>query len=129
MSGVGGNPVASVKMQDFDLVAGGKINLTPGVTSLILDSIGPNTQVNLRTLPPAPSYRTLPANPGNTAGRPEWALRRGGVVQHDTTTSAATGTVTGANIDHGHRGHRHGHDDRHQLQRTGTTTVGTGGNS
>jgi hypothetical protein len=97
LSGVGGNPLASVKMQNFDLIAGGKINLTPGVTSLILDSIGPNTQVNLRTLPPAPSYRTLPAAAGNTAGGASGLF---GVVAtsstSSTTTSAATGTVTGA---------------------------------
>ncbi len=98
LSGVGGNPVASVKMQNFDLVNGGKINMTPGVGSLILDSIGANTQVNLRTLPPPPLYRTLPANPGNTAGGQSGLF---GVVASSstssTTTSAATGTVTGAN--------------------------------
>ncbi len=98
LSGVGGNPLASVKMQDFNLVSGGRINLTPGVTSLILNSIGPNTQVNLRTLPPAPSYRTLPNNPGNTAGGQSGLF---GVVASTLTSSSATngitGTVTGAN--------------------------------
>ncbi len=98
LSGVGGNPLASVKMQDFDLVAGGKINLTPGVGSLILNSIGSNTQVNLRTLPPAPSYRTLPANPGNTAGGESGLF---GVVastlSSTSATNGVTGTVTGAN--------------------------------
>jgi hypothetical protein len=73
-TGVGGNPLASVKMKDFNLVEGGTINLTPGVASLILDSIGPNTQVNLRTLPPAPPYRILPAAAGNTAGGTQNAL-------------------------------------------------------
>jgi hypothetical protein len=68
LSGVGGNPLAAVLMKNFDLIGGGNINLTPGVTSLVLNSIGPNTQVHLRTLPPAPSYRILPANAGNTAG-------------------------------------------------------------
>ena len=68
LSGVGGTPLASVLMHSFDLEAGGTIILTPGVTSLVLHSIGPNTNVQLRTLPPAPSYRVLPANAGNTAG-------------------------------------------------------------
>jgi hypothetical protein len=68
LSGVGGTPLAAVLMSPFDLEAGGSINLTPGVTSVVLHSIGANTDVQLRTLPPAPSYRILPANPGNTAG-------------------------------------------------------------
>jgi hypothetical protein len=92
LSGEGGNPLASVKMQDFDLIAGGKINLTPGVTSLVLNSIGPNTQVNLRTLPPAPSYRILPANAGNTANGvlgPFLGLTPSTLVSSAVVTSAA----------------------------------------
>jgi hypothetical protein len=68
LSGVGGTPVAAVLMSPFDLVPGGTINLTPGVTNVALHSIGLNTNVQLRTLPPHPSYRVLPANAGNTAG-------------------------------------------------------------
>ena len=55
VSGVGGNVLASVKMGNFDLIAGGSINLTPGVNSLVLDSVGPDSQIQLRTLPPAPT--------------------------------------------------------------------------
>jgi len=55
LSGVGGNVLASVKLGNFDLIAGGTINLTPGVGSLVIDSVGYNTQINLRTLPPAPT--------------------------------------------------------------------------
>ena len=131
LSGVGGNPVASVKMQNFDLIAGGKINLTPGVSSLILNSIGPATQVNLRTLPPAPSYRTLPANPGNTAGGQSGLF---GVVASSSTststTSAATGTVTGANTTTGTgitgTGTTTGTSAFSGGAGTGTTTTGTG---
>jgi hypothetical protein len=55
LSGVGGNVVESFLLGQFDLVDGGRINLTPGVNSLVLDSIGADTQINLRALPPAPS--------------------------------------------------------------------------
>ncbi|MFI5460798.1 MAG: hypothetical protein ACHRXM_35755 [Isosphaerales bacterium] len=55
LSGVGGNVVAAVKMGSFDLIDGGSINLTPGVNSLILDSVGSDTQIHLRALPPAPA--------------------------------------------------------------------------
>ena len=94
LTGVGGNPLAAVLMKNFDLVAGGSINLTPGVTSLILDSIGPNTQVHLRTLPPAPSYRILPAAPGNTAGGASAALF--GLTPPTLLSSAAASSISAA---------------------------------
>jgi hypothetical protein len=68
LSGVGGTPLAAVLMSPFNLEPGGSIVLTPGVTSVVLHSIGANTNIQLRNLPPAPSYRVLPANAGNTAG-------------------------------------------------------------
>ena len=55
--------VASFLLSPFDLVNGGRINLTPGVNSLVLDSIGADTQINLRALPPAPSTQvSLPTS-------------------------------------------------------------------
>jgi hypothetical protein len=68
LTGVGGTPLAAVLMSPFNLVPGGTINLTPGVTSVVLNTIGQNTNIQLRNLPPAPSYRILPSNAGNTAG-------------------------------------------------------------
>jgi hypothetical protein len=63
LSGVGGNVVESFLLSPFDLVEGGRINLTPGVNALVLDSIGADTQINLRALPPAPSTQvTLPTS-------------------------------------------------------------------
>ncbi len=58
LSGVGGNVVQAFLLSSFDLVNGGRINLTPGVNSLNLDSIGADTQVNLRALPPPPTTTT-----------------------------------------------------------------------
>src|SRR5262249_4927056 len=63
LSGVGGDVVQSFLLSPFDLIDGGRINLTPGVNSLILDSIGADTQINLRALPPAPTTQvTLPTS-------------------------------------------------------------------
>jgi lipoprotein-anchoring transpeptidase ErfK/SrfK len=90
ISGVGGNPLAAVLMKNFDLIPGGTINLTPGVTSLVLNSIGSNTHVNLRTLPPAPSYRILPPNAGNTAGG------LGSLFGLASATTGSTSTVVSA---------------------------------
>ncbi len=92
LSGVGGTPVSSVLMRNYNLEAGGTIILTPGVTSVVLNSIGPNTNVQLRTLPPAPSYRILPANAGNTAGGASGLY--GQLVTSSSSTSLATSSRT-----------------------------------
>jgi hypothetical protein len=58
LSGQGGDVVDAFFLNQFDLVDGGRINLTPGVASVVLDSIGADTQINLRTLPPPPTTTT-----------------------------------------------------------------------
>ena len=50
--------IKAVYLNDFNLIAGGNINLTSGVNTVVLDSVGPDTQVHLRELPPAPSTTT-----------------------------------------------------------------------
>ncbi len=95
LSGAGGTPVASVLLHSFNLEAGGTIILTPGVTSLVLDSIGANTNIQLRTLPPAPSYRILPANAGNTAGGASGLY--GQLVTSSNTSSVASSSSTSSN--------------------------------
>jgi hypothetical protein len=93
LTGVGGNVLASVKMGNFDLIAGGTINLTPGVGSLILHSIGPSTQVNLRTLPPAPtpSSTTLATSSVGVVTTPSGS--QGAVLTTPTTTSSSTSST------------------------------------
>src|SRR5207249_9390021 len=46
LTGIGSTVLAAVYLRDFDLVAGGNINLTAGVNTLVLDSVGPNTQIH-----------------------------------------------------------------------------------
>ena len=131
LSGVGGNPVASVKMQNFDLIAGGKINLTPGVSSLILDSIGPEDPGESPHAPTGSFLPDLAGKPRKYGGRPERVIRRGGEFldehQHDLGRDR-----DGHRRQHDHRDrhHGHGHDDRDQRisggTGTGTTTTGTG---
>jgi hypothetical protein len=53
VSGVGGNVLQAVYLTDFDLVKDGQINLSSGVNTLVLNSVGSNTQIHLRELPPA----------------------------------------------------------------------------
>jgi hypothetical protein len=97
LSGVGGTPLASVLMSNYNLIPGGTIILTPGVTGLVLNSIGQDTNVQLRTLPPAPSYRILPANPGNTAGGNSglFGLVTTAAVSSPTSTSSAAAPAVG----------------------------------
>ncbi len=61
LSGVGGNVLQSVLLGKFDLVPGGTINLTSGVNALSLDSVGADTQIELRELPSTIQPSTLQA--------------------------------------------------------------------
>jgi hypothetical protein len=51
-TGVGGTILGTFIAPKVDLVANGEINMTSGIGFLELNSIGPNTQVHLRDLPP-----------------------------------------------------------------------------
>jgi hypothetical protein len=94
LSGIGGTPLASVLLNDFDLVPGGTINLTPGVTGVVLHSIGANTNIQLRNLPPHPSYRILPANAGNTAGGQSGLFGQLATSSTSVTTGSSASTTS-----------------------------------
>lgn len=51
LSGIGSTLLNVVRLKDFDLVEGGRINLTGGVHVLILNSTARNTQISLREVP------------------------------------------------------------------------------
>lgn len=51
VSGIGSNVLRVVNLKDFDLVDGGRVNLTGGVKTFFLNSAGQDTQVSLRELP------------------------------------------------------------------------------
>jgi hypothetical protein len=51
LSGVGSSLLNVVNLKGFDLVDNGRINLTGGVHALYLNSVGRNTQINLREEP------------------------------------------------------------------------------
>jgi hypothetical protein len=99
LSGIGGNVVKSFLMSPFDLVNGGRINLTAGVNGLVLNSIGADTQINLRALPPAPSTQvSLPTSnllvsstPNSGTGTSSVTIFR---AFSTTTTSSSTSNTT-----------------------------------
>jgi hypothetical protein len=98
LSGQGGNVAQAFLLSPFDLIDGGRINLTPGVNSLILDSIGADTQINLRALPPPPATETtLPTStllvssaPTSTGSTSSVAIFRAFSTTTTTTTSSNT---------------------------------------
>ncbi len=92
LSGIGGTVLKAVYLSDFDLISGGDVNLAPGVNVLELNSIGPDTALHIRALPPAPAPSTtvatsVPINISNIT-------QTSGVTSTTTTTPGLT--VTGA---------------------------------
>ncbi|MDX2035502.1 MAG: hypothetical protein SFX72_02535 [Isosphaeraceae bacterium] len=57
-TGVNGNLLNTVRLNHFDLVSGGSVNLTGGVGKLYLRSIAANAQVHLRDIPNATPVST-----------------------------------------------------------------------
>ncbi len=57
-SGVGGTSLNVVNLKNFNLVDGGRIDMTSGVHTLFLNNIGSNTEIHLRQLPTTASTST-----------------------------------------------------------------------
>lgn len=51
LSGIGASIIGSINLTSFDLIAGGTIDATAGLNLLGLNSVGPNTQIQLREIP------------------------------------------------------------------------------
>jgi hypothetical protein len=51
LSGIGASVLHTINLPNFNLIAGGTINVTSGINILGLNSVGPNTQIQLRELP------------------------------------------------------------------------------
>ncbi len=95
LSGQGGDVAESFLLSPFDLIDGGRINLTPGVNSLNLDSIGADTQINLRTLPPPPSTTTtLPTSSLLVGTSAAGSSTSGTTTGSSGTTSGGSATIT-----------------------------------
>ena len=51
LSGIGASVLHTINLPNFNLIAGGIIDVTSGIDNLNLNSVGPNTQIQLRELP------------------------------------------------------------------------------
>jgi hypothetical protein len=99
-TGVGGTVLQAVLLGQFDLVAGGNINLAAGVNTLTLDSVGSDTQIHLRTLPPAPTSSTalttsIPVVTTTQTGASSLLLVLRSLSTTTTTTSTENTLVAG----------------------------------
>ena len=80
-SGVGGNVIEAVYLNNFDLIAGGNINLTSGVNTLVLDAVGPDTQIHLRELPPPRARQRPPRRTATIAVVSSEGLNSSGIAE------------------------------------------------
>src|SRR5271165_2449976 len=51
LSGIGASVLDTINLRKFNLIAGGTIDVTSGIDNLNLNSVGPDTQIQLRQLP------------------------------------------------------------------------------
>ena len=73
LSGIGASIIGSINLTNFDLIAGGTIDATAGVNLLGLNSVGPNTQIQLREIPsqePTTTTGPSPRATGTSTARP-----------------------------------------------------------
>jgi len=50
-SGMGASVLHTINLPDFNLVAGGTVNVTSGIDNLAISSVGPDTRIQLREIP------------------------------------------------------------------------------
>ncbi len=69
LSGIGASLLRTINLPNFNLIAGGTIIVDSGIANLNLNSVGPNTQINLRVLPTSylTTFQTANSNAGVTA--------------------------------------------------------------
>ena len=97
LSGIGGTALNILNLKDFDLVNNGQINLTSGVHSLFLDSVGVNTQIHLREVPPniLAASQPMPSSSTTTSSIPTTSTSNGVTLQY---TQSASGVLTLASV-------------------------------
>ena len=78
--------VCTISLPNFNLVAGGTINVESGIAYLNLNSVGPDTQILLRELPSGLTTGEVDINNRNSSN---------GSSSSSTTTTTSSGTTVG----------------------------------
>ncbi len=101
LTGVGGSLINIVSLKNFNLVAGGRINLTSGVHAIYLNSVAADTQINLRQTPVAGTTVNSAAgsltlvSPGLSVTTPNGTTGSSSSNSSiGTSSSSSTGTTT-----------------------------------
>jgi len=100
LSGIGASLLRTINLPNFNLIAGGTINVDSGIANLNLNSVGPNTQINLRVLPTSylTAFATANSNSGVTANtNPTTSNTSSSSTSSSssTTTTTSSGTTVG----------------------------------
>jgi hypothetical protein len=66
LSGIGASVIKMINLMNFNLIPGGRVNVTEGIGTLGLNSVGPNTQIQLRELPASVTAGTTGSETVNT---------------------------------------------------------------
>ena len=96
LSGIGASLLRTINLPNFNLIAGGTINVESGIANLNLNSVGPNTQIELRVLPTSylTTFATANSNSGVTANTNPTTSN---TSSSSTTTSSGTTVGTSSN--------------------------------
>ena len=86
LSGIGASVIKTINLPNFNLIAGGTINVTSGIAYLNLNSVGPDTQILLRELPSGLTTGEVDINNRNSSN---------GSSSSSTTTTTSSGTTVG----------------------------------
>ncbi len=94
LSGIGASLLRTINLPNFNLIAGGTINVESGIANLNLNSVGPNTQIELRVLPTSylTTFATANSNSGVTANTNPTTSN---TSSSSTTTTTSSGTTVG----------------------------------
>ncbi len=88
LSGIGASVLSTISLPNFNLVAGGTINVESGIAYLNLNSVGPDTQILLRELPSGLTTGEVGINNRNSSNGSSSS-------SSSTTTTTSSGTTVG----------------------------------
>ena len=88
LSGIGASVLSTISLPNFNLVAGGTIDVESGIAYLNLNSVGPDTQIQLRELPSGLTTGEVGINNRNSSNGSSSS-------SSSTTTTTSSGTTVG----------------------------------
>ncbi len=97
LSGIGASVLRTINLPNFNLIAGGTIDVESGIANLNLNSVGPDTQIQLRVLPTSSltTFATANSNSGVTANtNPTTSNTSSSSTSSSSSSSSSTTTTT-----------------------------------